>query len=107
MKHELKHVQKVNLVEQRDCWKFRNECRKLVCGLFSKIVERSPLKSDLCRYLSYLTPENLCSKASNVLEDKVQKTVMKISALKIITDDFADKICSEFSDFISFSALLP
>ena len=99
--YELERVQKVDLVEKQDVRLFRIACWQIICGIFDKIVERSPIKRYLCRYMSYLTPDNLHIKSADALEDKVKKIVMKISSLKIVTDTFADKINDQFGDFAS------
>jgi hypothetical protein len=53
---EIKRFQKVS---DRDVYEFRQECRSFLVKLLSKVLDKSPVKYPIIRYISVLDPRTL------------------------------------------------
>ena len=100
VEEELNNVQRNDLVSKAQICQIRIQAKELVIGAFEKIMERSPLAKPLCKQLSYLTPQNLLNKKTEYIESNINKILMELSSLKIITPNLADRISSQFGEFI-------
>ena len=96
-------MERQGLVEKKDIQQFRLASRLLICGIYEKVIKRSPLCKPVCRFLSYLTPDALMKKTADSIERNIKQALMKISSLHIVTANFADKILSELSEFLSIT----
>jgi hypothetical protein len=94
----LRYLKGSKKVSDRDVYEFRQECRSFLVKLLSKVLDKSPVKYPIVRYMSVLDPRTLIidkekssSKLSSILKVMTEK--------KRISEQICDSILTEFSHF--------
>lgn len=84
---------------EKQVFEFRNQCKQFLIGLLKKMLEKSPLKSSLVRFLSCLDPRVMVRDKNRCLLN--MKNVLKyFVSLNRLNHENAEKLLEQFSTFV-------
>ena len=98
---KVKSQSRLRLVEDIEVFNFQHQCKDFICGIVTKLLERSPVSQPVAKWLSLFNPSNLAVKDKSNLETMMKRFVDHLASKKILPANDCDQAYLEYGDFLA------